>query len=941
MIAIRILLIGVEDQTDEVVLGELARAGYKAAQAVRIAGRTDLARVFTQGPLDLVMYRAAGDATETEATLKAIREADPAVAVIVVSEPIGEEQAIDLLRAGADDFLLASNLGRLASAVPRAVAQAAERRCEATSTADVPPSSSDGRNGTAMRLAPSLGDSELLLLAGQGARVALWESDLSILRIRYSSGWTQLLGRPQTDFSLEELWDLVHVEDRAMGTESMQAHMLGQAEVYEAEQRMLHADGTYRWVLSRGVVRMDEQGRRSHMVGVDVDVTDRHAIMELLQRSEEKYRNLVEEVSDVVYAADREGLTTYVSPAAKRIYGYEPESLVGRGFVGLLHPDDVALVTGALSEALLGRRDAVDHRLLAADGTVRWVRNQVRLIIDGGEVVGIRGVLVDITRRHQAEEALQQFAASLEQQVAERTESLTLLSQRFQLLADNASDMLCHMGMDGLALYVSPAHERVLGYRSEDLVGRQLFDLVHPEDFEKVVRVAEMVRDQSAARRVEYRYRHADGHYVWLETSVKKMLDENGTPIGAVLLGRDVTERRLAEDALRQSEERFSNAFELATIGKAMTGLDGRWLKVNRAFCELVGYSSEELLGMRVQDFTLPEDLAASVQAAERLVSGDLRVSQAERRYVHKSGETVWANLSSTLVYDSDGAPLYFLAEIQDIGARKVAEADLQRLHADLEQRVVERTAQLQSANEELQAFNYTVSHDLRAPLRVIEGYCQILLQDLGEALNDEAAKFLGTIGDNAIRMASMLDNLLKLSRLRHGELNWERVDLSAMARDIAGQLQRSAPGRKVVWAIADEVTTCGDPGLLRELLENLLGNAWKYTGAHDSASVEFGVSGESGEPVYFVRDDGAGFDMAYATKLFGVFQRLHRPEEFEGTGVGLAIVHRVISRHGGRLWAEAAVEKGATFYFTLPPPLREREEKEALGTAAPNGNAL
>ena len=243
---------------------------------------------------------------------------------------------------------------------------------------------------------------------------------------------------------------------------------------------------------------------------------------------------------------------------------------------------------------------------------------------------------------------------------------------------------------------------------------------------------------------------------------------------------------------------------------------------------------------------------------------------------------------------------------------------EIRSLNEGLEKRVVERTVQLEASNKELEAFAYSVSHDLRAPLRGIDGFGKALLEDYSDKLDETGRDYLQRLRAESRHMAQLIDDMLQLSRITRSEIRREMVDLTAIAQEIAGELQRRQPERRAAFIIGQGITADGDPNLLKVVIENLFDNAWKFTGRHETARIEFGVAETDGKPTYFVRDDGAGFDPADAGKLFVPFQRLHAAAEFEGTGVGLATVQRIIRRHGGIIWAEGAIEKGATFYFTL-----------------------
>ncbi|MFN3652381.1 MAG: PAS domain S-box protein [Armatimonadota bacterium] len=416
----------------------------------------------------------------------------------------------------------------------------------------------------------------------------------------------------------------------------------------------------------------------------------------------------------------------------------------------------------------------------------------------------------------------------------------------------------------------------------------------------------------------EFRCRRRDGAWRWLSQDV------HVEPVGprrwrAVGVCTDITPRKEMEEQLRQSEARFRAMFQQAGVGIALIDLDGRYLLANPRFCRILGYSREELHGMRFQELTHPEHLEDDVEALRRLKAGEIRTYSTEKRYLRKDGREVWANVSIALIYGEGGRPSYLNAVVEDITERKLAQEQLRRLTLELETRVRERTAELQAVNQELEAFCYSVSHDLRTPLRSIEGFSRAILEDFEDQLDELGQDHLRRVMAASHRMSELIDDLLSLSRVTRAEMRRETVSLSQVARDVLADLQRAEPDRRAELVVAPDVTAVGDPRLLRVVLENLLGNAWKFTSRREEARIEFGsLSGAGGERVYFVRDNGAGFDMAYADKLFSPFQRLHSPKEFTGSGIGLATVQRVITRHGGRVWAEGSVGEGAEFYFTL-----------------------
>ena len=474
----------------------------------------------------------------------------------------------------------------------------------------------------------------------------------------------------------------------------------------------------------------------------------------------------------------------------------------------------------------------------------------------------------------------------------------------FRLLVEGVRDYAIFM-LDGAGRVLSwnTGAQRMKGYRADEIVGKH-FSCFYPPEAVEAGKPARLLALAARDGRVEdegWRVRQ-DGSRFWADVTITALRDPDGSVIGFAKVTRDITERRRAELALHESEERFRLLVE-SVQEYAIFVLDpaGRVASWNAGAEAIKGYAAEEILGQHVAVFYTPEDVAlGKPQAQLEAAAREGRVEDEGWR-LRKDGNRFWADTVITAMRDPTGTLIGFGKVTRDLTRRR---------------RIEEQLAQ---SNAELERFSYSVSHDLRAPLRAINGYAQAVLEDYAAALDAEGQRFLGIIRDSAKRGGELIDALLNFSRLGRQTLSMEPVDLTELARAVVDELRRSTDVEGMDVIVDPLQPTRGDRTLLRQVLANLIGNAFKFSRGRPHPQIEIGARREGQAVVYFVRDNGVGFDMRYADKLFGVFQRLHRADEFEGTGVGLALAQRIIQRHGGRIWADGKVDGGATFFFTLP----------------------
>ncbi|MBX3027930.1 PAS domain-containing protein [bacterium] len=898
----RVLLIEDSEHDAELIVHALQRVHAVRWQRVDTAAalRAALADAWDLVTCDWQMPGLGG-----LAALPLVRAAGVEAPVVVVSGEVDDEVTRLALGAGADDVISKRDLPRLAPVVERELDAAAERR-ERT------------------RLFDAVFDHSLSCLV-------LLDSQFNFVRV--NAAYAEACHRPLADFAGRNHFELFPSDARAIFEEVLRTKRPFEvkARSFSFPDQPERGETYWDWTL---VPILDAGGAVELLLFSLHDVTEHVRTGRALQVGEQRFRALIEQSLDLIAIVDAKGIYRYVNPAHEAVCGFRPDQMVGMSAFALIHPEDAKVLVERFRSAVAGggKSAPIEYRLQSRGGGWRFIEGVALNLVDDP---GVGGVLVsgrDVTERRRAEDELRA-----------RGERLKLTLRVANIAA---------FTQDRDFRYTWMQHPQ-LGFRVEDVLGHTDEELLVGRDITALVALKRQVMATGVGARQEFAIDDG-GRPAHFDVILEPLRDAAGAIAGLSGASFDITAHKRTEQALRAHALRLEivQGVYRAILGAGPVGdVVGAALPRMRQLvpCDiafvlladpaagvarLIGAEADSVERFRdlqvvpLSDFPTLDMLVAQSE----IYVADLHAVRPRSRFVRRAVEAgARTLLTEALVADREllGALTLFAstpdahtAEHRAI-AREVADQlavaiDRARLHERLERRVRERTADLERANRDLDSFTYSVSHDLRAPLRRIEGFSRALLEDYGAGLAVEARRYVDAIVQGSTRMGQLIEDLLRLARLAQHELVRERVDLTALALAIRGELHATDPRRQVVWTIAPGVVVDGDARLLRVLLENLLGNAWKFTGGRAVAHIELGVEARPDGPVYFVRDDGAGFDMAYAERLFGVFQRLHSETEFEGTGIGLATVQRIVHGHGGAIWGEAAIDRGATFYFTL-----------------------
>jgi PAS domain S-box-containing protein len=751
--------------------------------------------------------------------------------------------------------------------------------------------------------------------------MSLTAADGNLLKVNQS--FARMLGRTVEEMQTLDFTKITHPDDIAESREVIRSIIAGEKKDLRFEKRYFHKDGHIVWGEVSSTLYRDEKGQPGFLITSISDITERKRAEEALRNERDQAQRYLDIAGVMLAILDPVGAIVKINKKGCKILGYtDAAQLQGHNWFELCLPERIrGQVQSVFNKLMAGEAEAVEYYnnpVLTRSGDERTIAFHNTILRDqAGKITGVLFSGEDVTERDRAEE------------------NVRLEKEKLAILINSIPDEVWVADQNKHVALANPGVLKPILLEEEEEEEEEdtekftnKLKVLRPDGSPRPIEedpslkalAGEIIKDQEEIIRLP-----TSGKLRYRQINAAPIKDASGQIIGAVSVVRDISERKQAEEEMAKKNA-LLNAIINSPQDNIIFSLDKeyRYIAFNEKHRQemLKIYNSEIQLGDNMLDkITLPEVKPLAKASYDRVLTGE-----SFQDIQRQAGADIWYEFSWNPITSYQGEVIGISVMVKDISERKQAEEKIRNINIELEQKVQERTnelkqrmSELEAANKELEAFSYSVSHDLRAPLRGIDGFSGALLEDEADKLDEKGKDYLHRICASTRHMSQLIDDMLKLSKISSSDMQHDQVDLSTLANKVASELQNAQPERLAEFVIEPDLRAEGDLSLLKIVLENLMNNAWKFTAPHPSARIEFGRKELEGKPAYFLRDNGVGYNIAYADKLFSPFQRLHSTAEFPGTGIGLATVQRIIHRHGGRVWAEGEVEKGATVYFTLP----------------------
>ncbi|PZU91512.1 MAG: hypothetical protein DCE90_19565 [Pseudanabaena sp.] len=760
------------------------------------------------------------------------------------------------------------------------------------------------------------------------APVGIFRTDIEGRCIYVNERWLQVSGLTMSE-ALDFGWiDGIHPSDRELVFTEWNTSV-AENRPFSLEYRFQNKAGQTTWGYGQAVAERNQFGEIVGYVGTITDISDRKQAEASLQQLNQELEAKVEERTQALWqvnslhqaildgadyaliSTDLNGVIQTFNKAAERMLGYSASELIGQFTPEIIHDPQEVIHRAAIVSLELGQHIPVGFEVFAAKARLGMASEDEWTYIckDGSrfpvllsatalkdvnqQIIGFLGIAQDISDRKLSEEKLRKSDIHLK------------TAQRIGKLGSWEFDPYNEEIIWSDEVFRIFGRDPAMGTPSFD----ELQEQIHPDDRAHHLQVVQTAIANIQPFDLGFRFFRRDGLVGYIQSRGEPIVNATGQLtqlIGTIL---DISDRKQAEAELQNLSDRLALAAKSSAMGIWDWDVVHNILTWDDRMYELYGITPNKFSSAYEawSNSLHPDDRQAGELAIQQALTGEKDFAP-EFRVLLPDGTIRFIQAYAIVQRNEQGEPLHMIGANFDISDRKQAEVTIQQT-----------AAQLEASNRELEAFAYSVSHDLRSPLRAIDGFSNALIEDYGDRFDDEAKDYFDRIRRNIRRMGTLIDDLLRLSRVSRSEMHYSTVNLSALVQEQLEELQAINPERQVKLAIAPNIVVSADRTLMQVVISNLVQNAWKFTSHHDSALIEFGVLQQEDRLTYFIRDDGAGFNMTFANMLFGVFQRLHNTNEFPGTGIGLATVQRAIHRHGGRVWAEGAVEQGSTIYFTVP----------------------